>query len=225
MSQTQWSAVDDYFNGLLIGSDAALDAAISASDQAGLPQIQVAPNQGKLLSILSQTIGAKSILEIGTLGGYSTIWLARSLPVDGTLITLELMPKHAEVARANVDRAGVGEKVEIRVGAALDLLPALVGDPRTPFDLIFIDADKDNMAAYFEWSFKLARRGTLIILDNVVRGGEVANPQSTDPRVQGVRQSMEVLSRYIAEDKITATALQTVGSKGYDGLSIVLVTA
>ncbi len=225
MSQAQWTAVDDYFNALLVDHDTALDAAISASDQAGLPQIQVAPNQGQLLAILAQSISAKSILEIGTLGGYSTIWLARAVPADGSVITLELIPKHAEVARTNVDRAGIGGKVDIRLGAALDLLPALANDPRAPFDLIFIDADKENMPAYFEWSLKLARQGSLIILDNVVRGGEVANPHTSDERVQGVRRSMDILASHRASGKITATAIQTVGSKGYDGLSIVRVNA
>ncbi len=217
MSQEQWSAVDTYITDLLVPSDPALDAALAASDAGGLPAIQVAANQGKLLMILAQSIGARSILEIGTLGGYSTIWLARALPPEGHLITLEYEPKHAEVARRNIANAGFAGQVEVWVGAALDTLPQLTGS----FDLVFIDADKENAELYFEWALKLTHRGSLIITDNVVRNGAVSDPHAPDERVQGIRRLME---RMAHEPRVTATALQTVGSKGYDGLAVALVT-
>jgi predicted O-methyltransferase YrrM len=182
----------------------------------------VAPNQGKLLQLLARMQGARSILEIGTLGGYSTIWLARALPPGGRLITLEADPKHAEVARANIARAGLDEMVELRLGRALDTLPALHRENRGPFDLIFIDADKPGYPDYFPWALKLSRRGSLIVADNVVRKGAVADANSVDPMVQGVRRFTELVA---AEPRVSATAIQTVGSKGYDGLAIVLVTA
>ncbi|EMD28469.1 O-methyltransferase [Amycolatopsis azurea] len=216
MSQQLWSEVDDYLSGVLVPSDPALEAARLASDRAGLPQIAVAPNQGKLLNLLAGMVGARSILEIGTLGGYSTIWLARALPPRGRLVSLEFDPKHAEVARGNIDAAGLGELVEIRVGRALDLLPAVEG----PLDLVFIDADKVNTSAYFEASLKLVRPGGVIVVDNVVRGGAVANAASEDPNVQGIRRLHEVIA---AEPRVDATAFQTVGVKGYDGLTIALV--
>lgn len=221
MSQEQWTAVDTYITDMLVPSDAVLDAALQASQDASLPSIQVAPNQGKLISVLAQSIGAKLILEIGTLGGYSTIWLARALPAGGSLVTLEIDPKHAEVARANLARAGFAAVAEVRLGNALDSLAALAAENRAPFDLVFIDADKANLASYFEWSMKLTRPGSMIIIDNVVRNGGVINPDSTDANVQGVRRFNEVLK---AEKRVTATAIQTVGSKGYDGLAIALVT-
>ncbi|MFK0247713.1 O-methyltransferase [Amycolatopsis azurea] len=216
MSQQLWSEVDDYLSGILVPSDPALEAAQLASDRAGLPPIAVAPNQGKLLNLLARMIGARSILEIGTLGGYSTIWLARALPPQGRLVSLEFDPKHAEVARGNIAAAGLGELVEIRVGKALDLLPAVEG----PLDLVFIDADKVNTPAYFEMSLKLVRPGGVIVVDNVVRGGAVANAASEDPNVQGIRRLHEVIA---TEPRVDATAFQTVGVKGYDGLTIALV--
>jgi predicted O-methyltransferase YrrM len=217
----QWTAVDNYIAGLFIPSDPALDAALQASHDAGLPSIQVAANQGKLLWMLAKLMGARSILEVGTLGGYSTIWLARALPPDGSLITLELDPKHADVARSNLERAGLSEVVEIRVGSALDSLPKIAEEGREPFDLVFIDADKANCAAYFQWAMKLTQRGSLIIVDNVVRSGAVVDAKSTDVNVQGIRRLNEVMT---AEPRVTVTAIQTVGSKGYDGLALALVT-
>jgi predicted O-methyltransferase YrrM len=216
-----WTAVDDYVTGLLVPADAALDAALAASEAAGLPAIQVSPAQGKLLYLLARIHGARSILEIGTLGGYSTIWLARALPPGGHLITLEAERLHADVARGNVARAGVAELVEVRLGRALDTLPALVGDRRVPFDLIFIDADKPNIPAYLDWALRLSRRGTVIIVDNVVRDGALADAANDDPSVLGVRRLMAQLA---AEPRVSATVIQTVGTKGYDGFAIALVT-
>ena len=218
MNQEQWTAVDGYFAGQLIASDPALDAALRSSAQANLPSIQVAPNQGKLLHLLAQSIGAQRILEIGTLGGYSTIWLARALPPSGKLITLEFNPAHADVARKNMAAANLGHLVEVRVGKALDTLPQLTG----PFDLIFIDADKVNMPGYFTWSLKFSRPGTLIVADNVVRKGAVIDEHSTDESVQGVRRLVDMISK---EKRVSATALQTVGSKGYDGFILARVIA
>jgi len=216
----RWVAVDRYIAETLIGHDPALDAAVEASDAAGLPQIAVAPNQGKLLHMLAVIRGARRILEIGTLGGYSTIWLARALPPGGRLITLEADEKHARVARANIDRAGLGADVEVRLGPALETLPRLEAEGAGPFDLTFIDADKPNIPAYFEWALKLAAPGALIIVDNVIREGAVADASSTDPSVLGVRRLNEMLRD---EPRVTATTIQTVGSKGYDGLTIALV--
>ena len=221
MSQDRWTAVDQYISDLLVPSDPILDAALQAAAEEGLPPIHVAPNQGKLLAILAQSISARSILEIGTLAGYSTIWLARALPPGGSLITLEVDPKHAQVARANLARAGLAEVAEVRVGAALDTLPKLAAEGRGPFDLIFIDADKPSNPAYFEWALKLSRRGSLIIIDNVVRDGKVIDANSDDENVQGVRRLNDLLA---SEPRVTATAIQTVGSKGYDGFAIALVT-
>lgn len=220
MSQDQWTAVDNYINSLVVPSDPALDAAIKASTKAELPAIAVAPNQGKLLHILARLVHARRILEIGTLGGYSTIWLARALAADGRLISLEIDAKHAEVARKNVERAGFATKVEIRLGAAIDSLKRLSSEKDGPFDLIFIDADKSSIPDYFTASLKLARRGSLIIVDNVVRKGAVIEANSKDPDVQGVRRLNEMISK---EKRVTATTIQTVGSKGYDGITIVLV--
>lgn len=222
MTQELWTAVDRYITDLLVPPDPALDAALQASAAAGLPPINVSPNQGKLLLLLARLQGARTILEIGTLGGYSTIWLARALPVDGRLITLEVDPKHAEVARANIARAGLSEVVELRLGRALDTLPQLAAEGRGPFDLIFIDADKPSNPDYFAWALKLSRRGSLIIVDNAVRNGAVIDAASGDPSVQGVRRFNELLA---AEPRVSATAIQTVGSKGYDGFAIALVTA
>ena len=221
MSDQRWSAVDAYITDLLVPADPALDAALEASETAGLPRINVAPNQGKLLHLLARAIGARAILEIGTLGGYSTIWLAKALPVDGRLVTLEADPRHAEVARANIARAGLAHIVEVRVGAALETLPPLADEALDPFDLIFIDADKPNNVAYFEWALRLSRPGSLIVVDNVVREGEVIDAASHSETVQAVRRFME---RLAAEPRVSATAIQTVGSKGYDGFAIALVT-
>ena len=217
-SKQQWTAVDDYVNDLLIGSDAALDAALEASNEAGLPAIAVSPPQGKLLHLLARAMGVRKILELGTLGAYSTIWMGRALPADGKLITLEYDPKHAEVARRNIARAGLASKVEIRLGRAIDTLPQLTGE--APFDLIFIDADKVGYPEYFKWALKLSRPGTLIIADNIVRKGAVADESSDDENVQAVRSYNELLA---AEPRVSATVIQTVGSKGYDGFAMALV--
>jgi predicted O-methyltransferase YrrM len=202
--------------------DPVLEAALQTSAAAGLPPIQVAPNQGKLLQLLAQLQGARTILEIGSLGGYSTIWLARALPADGRLITLEVDPKHAEVSQANLARAGLAGIVEVRLGPALETLPQLAAEGLGPFDFIFIDADKPGYPDYFSWALKLARRGSVIIADNVVRQGAVIDPESSDANVQGVRTMNELIA---AEPRVSATALQTVGSKGYDGFVMALVTA
>jgi len=218
-SKDQWSAVDRYLNDLLVRPDEALNAALRASADAGLPNIHVAPNQGKLLHLLAKTIRATRILEIGTLGGYSTIWLARALPPTGKVVTLEYEPKHASIARENIARAGVADHVEIRVGRAIELLPALQAE--APFDLVFIDADKPSTADYLSWATKLTRSGSLIVIDNVIRDGKVADAASEDANVKGVRRALEQLA---ANPKLCATAFQTVGGKGYDGLAIALVT-
>ena len=220
MSQKQWTAVDRYFSETLVPSDPVLDAALQANTKAGLPAIDVAPNQGKFLQLLVQLRGARRILEIGTLGGYSSIWMARALPADGRLTTLEFSPKHAEVARANIARAGLEKIVDIRVGPALETLAKMGKEGIEPFDLIFIDADKPNNPNYLPWALKFSRPGTLLIGDNIVREGEVAEPSSTDPNVQGQRRFLELMA---AEPRLSATALQTVGSKGYDGFAMALV--
>ncbi|MGW7331483.1 O-methyltransferase [Streptomyces sp. NPDC054840] len=219
MTQQTWTAVDDYFDGLLVGEDEALVSAAADSEAAGLPAHQVAPNQGKLLNLLARVRGARRILEIGTLGGYSTIWLARALPADGRLVTLEVDERCADVAAANIARAGLDHIVDIRRGRAVDLLPRLVGE--APFDLVFIDADKPSNPEYLEWALRLTRPGSVIIGDNVVRDGAVVDENSSDPRVQGVRRFTELIAEH---PRLTATALQTVGSKGYDGLILALVT-
>jgi predicted O-methyltransferase YrrM len=216
----QWSAVDRYISDLLLPVDPALDAALAASAAAGLPAINVSPNQGKLLHLLARAQHARTILEIGTLGGYSTIWLARALAEGGRLITLEAEPRHAEVARSNIARANLTDVVDIRLGKALEILPELVSEGLGPFDFVFIDADKENTALYFDWSLKLTRPGSIIIVDNVVRKGAVVNADSDDANVQGVRRFYEKLA---AEPRVSATAIQTVGSKGYDGFAIVVV--
>ncbi|HKW29925.1 MAG TPA: O-methyltransferase [Verrucomicrobiae bacterium] len=220
MNPETWAAVDRYLTDLFEPSDAGLAAALAASTAAGLPSINVSPAQGKLLQLLARIQRARNILEIGTLGGYSAIWLARALPVDGRLITLEFDSKHAEVARANIARAGLGDVVELRVGRALDTLPQLAAEGRGPFDLIFIDADKPSTADYFAWSLKLSRPGSLIMVDNVVRNGAVVDAASDDPRVQGMRRFFDALT---AEKRVDATVVQTVGSKGYDGFALARV--
>jgi predicted O-methyltransferase YrrM len=219
VSEEQWTAVDRYITDQLVPSDAALDAALASSAANGLPAINVAPNQGKLLQILAQSIGAKRILEVGTLGGYSTIWLARALPAGGKIITLESEAKHADVARANVERAGVAHLVVIRLGKASDTLPRIAGEKLQPFDFVFIDADKPGNADYFAWALKLTRVGGLIIVDNVVRKGAVIDPAG-DANAQGARRLFEAVRH---EPRVSATAVQTVGSKGYDGFAIAVV--
>ncbi|MDH6576883.1 O-methyltransferase [Kitasatospora sp. MAP5-34] len=220
MAQQQWTAVDTYFSDVLIGDDPVLAAALAAADAAGLPQIAVAPNQGKLLHLLALTQGARRVLEVGTLGGYSAIWLARALPADGRLITLEIDPTHAEVAAANLKHAGFAELAEVRLGRAAETLAQLVADGTEPFDFVFIDADKPSNPVYFEWALKLSRPGTVIVVDNVVRGGAVADAGSTDPGVLGVRRLHELLA---AEPRVSATSVQTVGVKGYDGFTLIRV--
>jgi len=220
MSQELWTAVDNYIVSKLLPGDSSLDQAVRASEEAGLPSIQVSPAQGKFLYLLAKVHGAKRILEIGTLGGYSTIWLARALPPDGCLITLELNPKHAEVARKNITRAGLENVVEVRQGPALSSLAQLVSEGAGPFDLVFIDAHKPEYTEYFQWSLKLARPGTLIIADNVVRNGAVADPASTDELVLGIRRFNDAVAK---ESRVAATALQTVSEKGYDGLMVAVV--
>ena len=217
--QKQWSEVDRYIDGLFVPPDPALDAALAASHAAGLPPINVAPNQGKLLMLLARLQGARKILEIGTLGGYSTIWLARALPEGGRLVTLEFDPKHAEVARANIARAGLADKVDVHLGQALTTLPLLASE--APFDLVFIDADKPSNPDYLAWALKLTRPGSLIVLDNVVREGRVIDAKSGDASIQGVRRGNEMLAK---EPRLLSTAIQTVGVKGYDGFAIALVT-
>ena len=220
MAEDQWTEVDRYFSERLLPSDPVLDSALEASAAAGLPAISVSPNQGKLLQLLAQLVDARAILEIGTLGGYSTIWLARGLRAGGHLITLEIDPKHAEVARLNLSRAGLMDVVEVRVGNALETLPQLSAERQGPFDLIFIDADKQNIPTYFESALELSRPGALIVVDNVVRSGAVIDADSSDPSVQGVRRFVELLR---ADERVSGTAIQTVGIKGYDGFAIMLV--
>jgi predicted O-methyltransferase YrrM len=219
-TESQWTAVDSYIADLFVGPDSALDAALAASNTAGLPAIAVSPSQGKLLMLMARAMGARKILEIGTLGGYSTIWLARALPADGNLITLEYDPKHAEVARANIARAGFANVVELREGRAQDTLPQLVSENRGPFDFIFIDADKPGYPDYLAWSLKLSHPGTVIIADNVVRKGEIVDANSADANVQGMRRFNALLA---AEPRVSATEVQTVGSKGYDGFAYAVV--
>jgi predicted O-methyltransferase YrrM len=220
MSEEVWTAVDRYFGNLLTVSDPVLEAALEASAAAGLPAIQVSPLQGKLLSLLARAQAARRILEIGTLGGYSTIWLGRALPAGGRLVTLEAVPRHADVARANVARAGLADLVEVRVGPAGDTLPVLAAEQQEPFDLVFIDADKPGYPDYLSWALRLTRPGSLIIADNVVRNGKVADPTSDDPNVLGIRRFTELLA---AEPRLAGTAIQTVGEKGYDGLAVAVV--
>jgi predicted O-methyltransferase YrrM len=221
MSQDQWTAVDDYINGLVVHPDGALDAALRATADAGMPPIAVSAAQGKLLGILCLMIDARKVLEIGTLGAYSTIWLGRAVQGsggNGRVITLEIDPRHAEVARKNLANAGLDEIAEVRVGAALDTLPAL--DDEAPFDLVFIDADKASIPAYFDWAVKLSRPGSVVVVDNVVREGKLIDESGTDPSVEGVRRLHELLA---ADERVTATTIQTVGSKGYDGFTIAVV--
>jgi predicted O-methyltransferase YrrM len=220
MNQDHWSIVDNYIVDRLLPVDPVLEAVLAANAAAGLPAHDVSSAQGKFLQLIARMIGARRILEIGTLGGYSTIWLSRALPPDGLVVTIEADPGHAEVARSNFVRAGLTERIDLRVGAALAILPGVEADHIGPFDLIFIDADKPNNPDYLTWAVRLARPGTVILGDNVVRDGAVADPNSTDPRVQGVRRFFDLLA---ADKRLSATALQTVGSKGWDGFALALV--
>lgn len=220
MNEAKWSAVDNYIVDSLIDRDAVLDEVLSSSAAAGLPEIQVTPNFGKFLHLLSQVHHARNILEIGTLGGYSTIWLARSVPAGGRVVTIECEPKHAEIAKANFQRAGLSEVIDVRIGKALDVLPRIAAEKREPFDLIFIDADKQNNPEYFAWALKLSRPGSVIIVDNVVRKGEVINAATSDSAVHGTRRLYEVVA---AEPRVNATTIQTVGNKGYDGFLLAIV--
>jgi predicted O-methyltransferase YrrM len=216
----KWIAIDDYIAENFLDEDPALDATLAASEAAGLPEIQVAPLQGKLLMMLAASLGARNILEVGTLGGYSTIWLARGLAEGGRVVTLEIDPGHAAVARKNFENAHLADRIEVRVGAALDTLAALHAEHAGPFDLIFIDADKPSTPDYFDWAVTLARKGTLIVVDNVVREGAILAVQSENKHVKGLRS---FYARVAADPRVTATALQTVGNKGHDGLAIVRV--
>jgi predicted O-methyltransferase YrrM len=220
MTERKWAEVDRFVADLFVNPDPVLDAALKASEKAGLPEIEVSPSYGKLLFLLAKMVRAKKILEIGTLAGYSTIWLARALPKDGRLITLEFDHKHADVARQNIERAGFADKVEVRVGKALDSLPKLQAAGEGPFDLFFLDADKPNNPAYFEWALKLSKKGSLIVADNVVRYGALTDMESKDANVKGVRSFLEMVSR---EKRVSATAIQTVGVKGHDGFALALV--
>ncbi|MGW2524749.1 O-methyltransferase [Streptomyces sp. NPDC001617] len=223
MSESQvWDDVDDYFTAHLSPNDEALEAAVRDSEAAGLPHIAVSAPQGKLLQLLAEIQGARTVLEIGTLGGYSAIWLARALPADGRLISLEYSARHAEVATRNLARAGLDRVAEVRVGPALESLPKLADENPAPFDLVFIDADKANNPHYVEWALRLTRAGSLIVLDNVVRQGRVADPDSTSPDVVGTRTALELIGSH---PRLTGTAIQTVGSKGYDGFALARVLA
>ena len=216
----KWAEIDRYIVDLLVPSDPVLDAALCTSQAAGLPPINVSPNQGKLLMVLAQAVGARAILEIGTLGGYSTIWLARALAPGGRVITLEANPMHAKIARANVAHAGFADRVDMRLGKALNSLPTLANE--APFDFIYIDADQVNAANYFQWAVKLSRRGSLIVTDNVIRHGSIIDGENCKPAVQGLRRFYDLVT---AEPKVSITALQTVGSNGHDGFAIAVVTA
>lgn len=220
MDQQAWSDVDAYIVERLIPSDASLDGALEANKAAGLPPIDVSPAQGKFLHLVARMIGARRVLEIGALGGYSTIWLARALPADGLVVTLEALPEHAEVARRNLERAGLAAKVDLRLGPALETLPKLESEKQAPFDLIFIDADKRSNPEYLAWALRLARSGAAIIVDNVVRDGAIVDPARDDPDIRGIRSLYDRLAK---EPRLDSTALQTVGGKGWDGFVIAIV--
>ena len=222
MAEERWNAVDDYYAALLNASDPVMEAVLRNSESAGLPAIQVSPLQGRMLMLLAQAAGVRRILEIGTLGGYSTIWLARSLPRGGELLTLEVEPRHAEVAAANIAHAGFADRVEVRIGSAADSLAAMVREGARPFDFVFIDADKAGYPAYLEWALKLTWPGSLILADNMVRGGAVIEEDSQDAAVQGVRKFNQLLA---GNERLVATAIQTVGAKGYDGFVLARVLA
>lgn len=213
-----WQRLDAYFAATLVGHDPALDAAIADQDAAGLPAIEVAPVNGKLLHLLARMSGARRVLEIGTLGAYSTIWMARAIPDDGRVVTIEAEPRNAEIARANLARAGVADKVEVKVGRGADVLPTLVDDD--PFDMVFIDADKESNTIYIDWAARLGHSGTVVVVDNVGRGGRVADPATTEAQVIGTQRGLELLGR---DPRFDATALQTLDAKGWDGVAIALV--
>ena len=220
MNERGWNAVDAYFTRTIVGQDAALEAALAANAAAGLPHIDVSPPHGKLLYLLARMAGAARALEIGTLGGYSTIWLARALPPNGRLVTLEAVEKHAAVARQNIARANLSEKVEMRVGPALDSLPRIEAEGLGPFDFVFIDADKSNNANYLVWALRLSRPGTVIVVDNVVREGAIVEGAASDSGADGIRRMFELMAQ---EPRLKATAIQTVGSKGWDGFALAIV--
>ena len=220
-TEERTNEVDHYLSSLFAPHDAALEGTLQASTAGGLPEIQVSPVQGKLLHMLARLVKARAILEIGTLGGYSTIWLARGLALGGRVVTLEYDPKHAEVARANFARAGLADSIELHVGRAIEILPRLAAEGGGPFDLVFIDADKASNPDYFSWALKLTRPGSLILIDNVVREGKVTDASNTDPDVTGTRRALEMMA---AEPRVSATAIQVVGVKGWDGIAIALVT-
>jgi predicted O-methyltransferase YrrM len=220
VSQELWTDVERYVDDLLIPPDPVLEAALNACEAADLPTIAVTPGQGKLLFLLARMQRARRILEIGTLGGYSTIWLARALPEDGYLVTLESEKKHADVAMANIAQADLSTVVDLRLGRALETLPELAAEGLEPFDMVFIDADKENTDAYFKWAIRLAREGAVIVVDNVIREGQVADAETSDPNVQGIRRFNKMLA---AETRVEATTIQTVGSKGYDGFTLAIV--
>jgi predicted O-methyltransferase YrrM len=220
MSEQLWAEVDGYIEQRLVGEDPVLAAAREASAEAGLPPIALTPALGKLLHLLARIHGARRVLEVGTLGGYSTIWLARALPDDGEVVTLELNPRYAEVATANAERAGLAGLIKVKVGPALDSLRSLVAEHADPFDLVFIDADKQSTPEYFELALELTRPGSVIVTDNVVRGGALADADTQDPGAQGMRRFHELLA---AQSRVSATTVQTVGSKGYDGFTLALV--
>ena len=222
MDEEVWTRAQRYIEEQLLGKDESLDTVLAATEAAGMPPIQVSPTHGKLLKLLAQMHGAKRILEIGTLAGYSTIWLARALPVDGKLITLEFEPKHVAVARDNIAKAGLADKVEVREGSALDTLPLLASEGAGPFDLVFIDANKSGYADYLGWALKLTRRGSVIIADNAVQQGRIADATCDDTNVQGIQRFIEMLG---SEPRVSATIVQTVGSQGYDGLAIGVVVS
>ncbi len=213
-----WRRVDAYLTDLLVGHDAGLEQAVADQNDAGLPAIEVAPVNGKLLHLLARMTGARRVLEVGTLAAYSTIWLARGIPGDGRVVTIEAEPRNAELARANLERAGVSDKVDIRLGRGADVLPTLEGGE--PFDLVFIDADKESNTIYLDWAARLGRPGTVVLVDNTVRGGEVANPATENPQIIGVQRGLEMLGR---DPRFEATAIQTLDAKGYDGIAIALV--
>ncbi|TWT95233.1 putative O-methyltransferase [Botrimarina colliarenosi] len=220
MANDVWTSVDDYLAPRLVKQDGALEAARAASVAAGLPEIAVTPVQGKLLQVLAKTVAAKHVLEIGTLGGYSTIWLARSVAEGGRVVTLEADPHHAQVAQQNLENAGVADRVDLRVGKAIESLPVLEQEGAGPFDFVFIDADKPSIPDYFRWALKLTRPGSLIVVDNVVRKGKLADSESRDDAVLGCRRLVELLEN---ESRVCATVLQTVGEKGHDGMALAVV--
>jgi predicted O-methyltransferase YrrM len=220
MASDAWTAVDEYLEDRLIVDDPVLDAAQEASSAAGLPSISVTATQGKFLALLCRIAGAHSVLEIGTLGGYSTMWLARGLPDDGRVVTLEVDPRHAAVARGNIDRAALPQQIEILVGPALESLPGLADHPGAPFDLVFIDADKGNIPGYLEAALQLSRPGTVLVIDNVIRNGHVVDREADDPNVKGVRRFFDLVSD---DPRLDTTALQTVGGKGWDGFALAVV--